>query len=157
MLGNESIAAASGFCSAAAWGAGDFAGGFASRKCNPLTVVLFSQLIGGILLLGLAVFFAKAMPSNHQLMIGCLAGIFGVLGLAFLYKGLSQGRMGLVAPLSAVVAAILPVIFSIAVEGVPGWPCMIGFLFAVVAVWFLSAPGHSSKIESGEMKLSAGN
>lgn len=153
MLATESMAAASGLCSAVTWGAGDFAGGVASRKGNPFTVVLFSQLIGGILLFGMALIFAEVVPSNRQLMMGGLAGIFGVMGLAFLYKGLSQGRMGLVAPLSAVVAAIVPVTFSITVEGFPGWLCMFGFVFAVVAVWFLSAPGDSASIEAGEMKL----
>jgi hypothetical protein len=37
----ESLSAACGIGSAAAWGAGDFSGGLASRKSDELTVVLF--------------------------------------------------------------------------------------------------------------------
>ena len=93
MLGNESIAAASGFCSAAAWGAGDFAGGFASRKCNPLTVVLFSQLIGGILLLGLAVFFAFSAHFGRLDVAAILASLYPA-STVFLAWWILRERLG---------------------------------------------------------------
>jgi drug/metabolite transporter (DMT)-like permease len=119
-----------------------------------LTVVLFSQMIGGILLVCLASAFARSMPPVSHLIFGGLAGIFGVLGLTSLYKGLSQGRMGLVAPLSAVVTAIVPLAFSFLMEGFPGWLRTIGFGIAMTAVWLLSSPGDKSKIEPGELRLS---
>ncbi|MEE4111172.1 MAG: EamA family transporter, partial [Desulfobacteraceae bacterium] len=154
MILPESLAVVCGLCSALAWGAGDFAGGFASRRGNVLTVVLFSQLIGGTLLVGLAATFAQGVPPVRHLIFGGLAGIFGVLGLIGLYKGLSQGRMGLVAPLSAVVTAIVPLAFSLLMEGFPGWLRTIGFAVAMTAVWLLSSPGDQSKIEPGELRLS---
>ncbi len=153
MTGIESLAVACGLGSALAWGAGDFAGGLASRRGNALTVVLFSQLIGGLLLLGLAIAFARIMPAARHLWFGALAGTFGVLGLTGLYKGLAQGRMGLVAPLSAVVTALMPLTFSLVVEGFPGWLRMLGFGIAVAAVWFLSSPAGHSRITSGELRL----
>jgi drug/metabolite transporter (DMT)-like permease len=154
MISPETLAITCGLCSALAWGAGDFAGGFASRRGNALTVVLFSQLIGGILLCGLAAAFARSIPPTGHLLSGGLAGIFGVLGLIGLYKGLAQGRMGLVAPLSAVVTAVIPMSFSFFVEGFPGGFKLIGFTIAMAAVWFLSSPGGNSKIEPGELRLS---
>jgi len=154
MINPETLAVICGLCSALAWGAGDFAGGFASRRGNVLTVVLFSQLIGGILLVFMAALFARSMPPARHLLFGGLAGIFGVLGLTGLYKGLAQGRMGLVAPLSAVVTALVPMTFSLIVEGFPGWLRMIGFGIAMAAVWLLSSPGGNSKIEPGELRLS---
>lgn len=154
MITPETMAITCGLCSALAWGAGDFVGGFASRLGNALTVVLFSQLIGGILLCGLAVAFARNMPPAGHLLAGGVAGIFGVLGLIGLYKGLAQGRMGLVAPLSAVVTAVVPMAFSFFVEGFPGGFRLIGFAIAMAAVWFLSSPGGNSKIEPGELRLS---
>lgn len=153
MTGIESLAVACGLGSALAWGAGDFAGGFASRRGNALTVVLFSQLIGGLLLLGLAVAVARSVPPARHLWFGAIAGLFGVLGLAGLYSGLARGRMGLVAPLSAVVTALVPLGFSFVVEGFPGWLRMTGFGTAVAAVWFLSSPGGNSRIEPGELRL----
>jgi drug/metabolite transporter (DMT)-like permease len=154
MINPETVAVTCGLCSALAWGAGDFAGGFASRRGNVLSVVLFSQVIGGILLVCLATAFARSMPPARHLLFGGLAGIFGVLGLTGLYKGLAQGRMGLVAPLSAVVTALVPMAFSLIVEGFPGWLRMTGFGVAMAAVWLLSSPGDKSKIEPGELRLS---
>jgi drug/metabolite transporter (DMT)-like permease len=154
MINPEALAVVCGLCSALVWGAGDFAGGFASRRGNALTVILFSQLIGGTLLVCLAAAFAQSMPPVMHLLFGGLAGIFGVLGLIGLYKGLAQGRMGLVAPLSAVVTALVPMTFSLLVEGFPGWLRAIGFGIAMIAVWLLSSPGDQSKIEPGELRLS---
>jgi len=154
MISPESLSITCGLASALAWGAGDFAGGFASRRGNALTVVFFSQLIGGMLLLVLAMLFALSMPPAAHLLSGALAGIFGVLGLVMLYRGLARGRMGLVAPLSAVVTALVPLAFSFLTEGFPGRMRMLGFLIAIAAVWFLSSPGGTSKIETGELKLS---
>lgn len=154
MLNPETMAITCGICSALVWGAGDFAGGVASRRGNALSVVLFSQLIGGILLVGLAAVFARSVPPVGHLLSGGLAGIFGVLGLTGLYKGLAQGRMGLVAPLSAVVTALVPMTFSFFVEGFPGWLRIIGFGIAMTAVWFLSSPGGNSKMGQGELRLS---
>ena len=154
MITPESLSIICGLASALAWGAGDFAGGFASRRGNALTVVLFSQLVGGALLFVLAMLFAQRIPPANHLLSGALAGLFGVLGLVMLYKGLAQGRMGLVAPLSAVVTAVVPLAFSFLMEGFPGRLRMLGFAVALAAVWFLSAPGGTSRIESGELKLS---
>ncbi len=154
MINPETLAIACGLSSALAWGAGDFAGGFAARRGNALTVVLFSQLIGGTLLLILAATVSRSVPPTRHLVSGGLAGIFGVLGLIGLYKGLAQGRMGLVAPLSAIVAAIVPMAFSFLAEGHPGSLRLIGFGIAMVAVWFLSSPGVGSTIKHGELRTS---
>ncbi|MBC2745214.1 MAG: DMT family transporter [Desulfosarcina sp.] len=154
MIGPEALAITCGLCSALAWGAGDFAGGFASKQGSVLTVILFSQLIGGILLFFLVTAFAQSIPPLQHLVSGGLAGIFGVLGLTGLYKGLAHGRMGLVAPLSAMVTAVVPIAFSFFVDGFPGWLRMVGFTIAMVAVWFLSSLGGKASIERGELRLS---
>lgn len=93
------------------------------------------------------------MPPIRHLMFGALAGTFGVMGLSRLYQGLAQGRMGLVAPLSAVVTALVPLSFAFVVEGFPGWLRIAGFGIALAAVWFLTAPGDHARIESGELRL----
>jgi drug/metabolite transporter (DMT)-like permease len=154
MFNAETLAVVCGLSSAIVWGAGDFAGGFAARRANALTVILFSQLIGGSLLLVIAAFFAQGVPPTRHLAFAGLAGIFGVLGLIGLYKGLAGGRMGLVAPLSAVVTALVPLIFSTVTEGYPGHLCMAGFLIAMAAVWLLSSPGGKFSVSGQELKLS---
>jgi drug/metabolite transporter (DMT)-like permease len=154
MISTEIVGIICGFSSAIVWGAGDFAGGFATRRANALTVIFFSQLIGGTLLLAVAAAFATGMPPARHLMFAGLAGIFGVLGLIGLYRGLASGRMGLVAPLSALVTATVPLVFSIVVEGYPGHLRLAGFGIAMAAVWLLSSPGGRMTIKPGELRLS---
>ncbi len=154
MISSETIAITCGLFSALAWGAGDFTGGFAARRGSALTVVFFSQLLGGVLMLTLTSLLADHAPDTRQLLSGMLAGAFGALGLVFLYKGLASGRMGLVAPLSAMVAAVLPMGFSFVVEGLPTPLQMSGLAAAMVAVWLLSSPGGNMRIKKGELRLS---
>lgn len=154
MIGTESIAIVCGLASALAWGAGDFAGGFASRRGNTLTVVFFSQIIGWVMVLGMIPIVAEKAPVIRQILSGLLAGGAGVLGLAGLYKGLAAGRMGLVAPLSAVVTAVLPILFSFIAEGLPTPLQVVGLATAMTAVWMLSCPGGKLRMQKGELRLS---
>jgi drug/metabolite transporter (DMT)-like permease len=154
MIGAETLAVACGLCSALSWGAGDFAGGLASRRANALSVVLFSQMLGGILMLGLTLGFAEHAPDIRQMLAGTLAGACGVLGLVGLYKGLASGRMGLVAPLSAVVTAVIPIGFSFVTEGLPTSLRMVALAIAMVAVWLLASPGGHMRMQKGELRLS---
>ena len=129
-----------GLASAISWGAGDFSGGMASRKSRASLVVWLSQLVGGGLLLLLALAFGESLPIPRDLFLGAAAGLAGVVGLALLYRGLATGQMGLVAPLTAVISASLPVFVSAVTEGVPPAAKLIGFGFGLLAVWFLSRP-----------------
>lgn len=150
----ETQAITYGLSSALIWGAGDFAAGVATRRGSVLTLVLFSQIAGCVLLVLLALLFAESIPDIGHLAAGALAGMFGVLGLILLYKGLALGRMGIVAPLSAVVTAVIPVVFSFFMEGAPGMGPFIGFGIALAAVWLLSSPGGSASIQKNEVVLS---
>jgi drug/metabolite transporter (DMT)-like permease len=152
-MNTEMLAVTFGLSSAIAWGAGDFSGGFAAKRGHVYTVILYAELIGAGFLVLPAIWFAEKMPHFYQLSIGGLAGIFGVLGLAAFYKGLAQGRMAIVAPISAVVTAIVPVGFSFFNEGLPGTPQLFGFAVAFVSVWFLSHAAHDSRIQARELYL----
>ena len=137
-MGPDSLAITYGLSSALAWGAGDFNAGFASRKSGVVSVVLFSQLIGAALLLILALIFSESFPPLRDMAYGGLAGIFGALGLMALYQGLSRGRMGIVAPLSALVTALLPIGFAFIKEGLPRLSQLLGLVLALFSVWLLS-------------------
>jgi len=116
---SEAIAITYGLSSAITWGAGDFSGGWASRRNSVLTVILFSQVIGALMLVALGFLFSEQVPATPALVWGGVAGICGVLGLTAFYRGLALGRMGVVAPLSAVLTAMLPVCFAFFTEGLP--------------------------------------
>ena len=138
MFGLETLATTYGLASALAWGASDFSGGYVSRKADVLLVVFRSQAFGGAFLLLLALAFSSGLPPLGDFVFGGLAGTFGLLGLVAFYVALARGRMSVVAPISALVTTILPVLFSLFTEGLPGPAKLAGFGFALGAVWFLS-------------------
>jgi uncharacterized membrane protein len=151
---SELLAIVYGVSSAISWGSGDFSGGYASRHTNVYTVILLSQLTGLVLLCVLAWGFYESMPPLKNWVFAGIAGIAGASGLVALYSGLASGRMGIVAPMSAVIAAILPVCVGIVTEGVPGASTLAGFGLAVPAVWLLTQTHAHEKIHIREVYLS---
>ncbi|MCA9980091.1 MAG: DMT family transporter [Anaerolineales bacterium] len=133
-----------GLSSALSWGTGDFLGGFASKKQPVITVMLVSQLAGAVMLLGLALLLREPWPLGRDLALGGVAGVAGMAALATFYKGLSVGRMGVVAPLAAVTTAVLPVLTAFVTLGWPAMWQLVGFGLALVAVWLLSGGGRRS-------------
>ncbi len=147
----QNLALVFGLASALSWGAGDFSGGVATKRGNVYSVVLISQIIGGFFLAILALLLRETFPPVTDLAIGGIAGISGVIGLLALYSGLASGRMGIVAPLTAVLSATIPIIFSLFTEGIPPTLQIIGFLLALVAVWLLSGAGGSAGVQLVEL------
>lgn len=148
----ESVAVMFGLLSALAWGGGDFCGGLASRHAPAYAVVWVSQAVGVMALAGLAWFTGEAWPSWADVAWGMAAGLAGVVGLLALYHALAQSRMGLAAPVSAVVSAALPVAVSLFSEGWPGWARFAGFGLALVAVWLIARDGPA-RLSWGALQL----
>jgi len=71
---------------------------------------------------------------------GAVAGLTGTVGLVFLLRGFSDGRMGIVAPVSAVFATSIPVLVAMLTEGMPGALQLLGFALALAGLWLLSRP-----------------
>src|SRR5437660_1745081 len=83
------------------WGAGDFSGGFATRRAQVLSVVIGAYAVGLGMLIVLALIWFEPFPNALDLMWGGVAGLAGAVGLVAFYQGLSIGRMGVVAPVAA--------------------------------------------------------
>ncbi|MBX3066690.1 MAG: EamA family transporter [Anaerolineae bacterium] len=129
-----------GLLSAATWGAGDFSGGIASKRSNTYGVVIVSQAIGLIMLIVGALLLGEPIPSARSLLIGGIGGILGAGGLLALYRGLATGRMGMVAPISAVVGVLIPMIIGTLTQGVAEPLQLVGFALSLLAVWLVSKP-----------------
>ena len=106
-----------GLFSAVAWGCGDFGGGLLTRRTALFGVVLISQFVGLVLALVLAVVRGETVPAPADLGWSVLAGIAGGVGISALYQGLAVGRMGIVAPVTGVMAAVIPVAAGIVARG----------------------------------------
>lgn len=123
---------------AAAWGSGDFTSGLASRRVGPFHTVLISYSVGLLALTIVALIRGEQFPPTSDLIWGALAGLSGMVGLGFLMRGFVTGRMGIVAPVSAVLAAAIPVVFSAFTVGLPRQLQLLGFGLALTSVWLLS-------------------
>jgi len=134
-----------GLMASLCWGSGDFCGGLASRRLNATTVVIAAYTVGFCLLIGLALVWREALPAPIDVFWGVLAGLVGGLGLIMFYSALAVGRMGIVAPISAVLTAGLPVLFSIFTQGAPGLWQIAGFVLALAAIVLVSRPERSKE------------
>jgi drug/metabolite transporter (DMT)-like permease len=126
-------------CAAATYGAADFVGGLVTRKAPVLAVVFLSQAIGTVPFLLSFPLINDAAFSNESLGWGAAAGIGGAIGVILLYAGLAAGRMSVVAPITAVEAACVPVIFGLLRGERPGLLALAGILVAVLAVALISS------------------
>ncbi|MGH8774862.1 MAG: EamA family transporter [Jiangellaceae bacterium] len=99
---------------ALSYGTGDFLGGSASRRAAPLAVLLVSTPIGLVALLAVA-FLTPGTPTWAAFGWGALAGLAGGVGLPILYAALAAGPMSVVAPVSALTAALLPIGYALVI------------------------------------------
>ena len=97
---------------AAAFGAGDFCGGLASKATRVIQVVAVSHVVGLVGVLIAAPILADGF-SVDDLALGAAGGLFGGAGVGLLYRRLSIGPMSVVAPLTAVTSAAVPAIWGV--------------------------------------------
>jgi drug/metabolite transporter (DMT)-like permease len=72
---------------------------------------------------------------------GAASGLGGAAGVALLYHGLAVGQMSVVAPLTAVGSATLPVVFGLLTGERPSAAALVGVVLALVAVGVLCSFG----------------
>jgi drug/metabolite transporter (DMT)-like permease len=97
-----------GLGSALVYGAADFLGGAASRRATALSALMVSVPVGLAFLFMMAV-AAGGAPTTVGLAWGFGAGLAGGAGLITFYRALAEGPMSVVAPVSALAAAVIPV------------------------------------------------
>jgi drug/metabolite transporter (DMT)-like permease len=126
--------------SAVVYGASDFLGGLASRKASVFGVVALSQLAGLVALLALLPWLGGPV-TVADLAWGAAAGIVGSTGLVVFFRALSRGVMSVVAPVTAVTAAAVPVLAGLLGGNRIGVWAGVGILLALLAVVLVSAEG----------------
>jgi drug/metabolite transporter (DMT)-like permease len=127
-----------GILSAGTWGAADFIGGLASKRTSPYRVLFLAEIAGLIPFTALALLTREPLPSTADMLLGAGSSLLGLTGLLFLYRALADGQMTIAAPVSALFAALIPVIFGFFTLGIPSLTTTSGFGFAFLAVWFVS-------------------
>jgi drug/metabolite transporter (DMT)-like permease len=122
---------------ALAYGLSDFVGGVASRRTS-VWPVAFTACLGATLGTVVLAAFVPGDPTAAHFAWGLLGGVGSGTGTAFLYRGLSRGRMGVVAPVSAVGAALVPAVLAVATGERPTAVAWLGILVALPGIWLVS-------------------
>jgi drug/metabolite transporter (DMT)-like permease len=145
--------------SSAMWGTADFFAGRLSKKHNPFAVLGFSQVYG--LLVGIFIvvisgsYQGKALGFDGYLIPGALAGLFGYIGLACLYEGLSTGRMGVVSPISSL-STVIPLAYALITGDVLSAITLLGVVIALIGVFCASGPELSQGLPIKPLLLALG-
>lgn len=135
--------------SAVTFGTGDFLGGLASRSAAVANVLLISQVSGLVGILAAALILSGGLELGVAgALAGAAAGLTGLAGLGLLYFALARGPVTVAAPLTAVVATLLPVAVGIAAGERPLPIQMGGLALGVVAVTLLSTSSSSTVASS---------
>jgi drug/metabolite transporter (DMT)-like permease len=145
--------------SSAMWGSADFFAGRLSKKHHPFAVLGFSQVIG--LFVGILVVIVsgswqgKVFGFDGFLIPGVLAGLFGYIGLACLYEGLSTGRMGVVSPISSL-STVIPLAYALITGDVLSAVTLLGVGIALIGVFCASGPELSQGLPLKPILLALG-
>lgn len=136
--------------SAVAYGVGDFFGGLSARRMAAALSGLTAQFTGMVLLLGVAA-VSGGTPSGAEWAWGVMAGSSGAMAVVLFYWAMAAGQMSVVAPVSAVTSALVPLVFGLASGERPSIVALLGAVGALGAIVLISrepgdpaAPGERS-------------
>lgn len=144
-----------GLCSAIAYGASDFLAGVAGRKVSSQLVAALSQPIGLVTAIVAVLALRDGNPTVTLLAWGACAGVGSGVGTLALYHGLAVGRMSVVAPISAVLAAALPAVVGLSTGDHLRWWGLMGLVLAFPAIALVSRQpaaadsGHRAGVVDG--------
>lgn len=125
------------------WGVSDFLGGYTARRFNSFLLALLGHCGGFTMVLAISAGNHLPIPPARGMFWAMLAGASGGTALAVFYRALSQGNMGLAAPVSTVIGAAIPAVFAVVIEGFPRPLTIAGFTLALVGIWLISRPDES--------------
>ncbi|HEY8524210.1 MAG TPA: EamA family transporter [Acidimicrobiales bacterium] len=148
------MAALLALASALAYGVGDFFGGLSARRLPPAAVVLRSQAVGLVGLLVVVPLLGDAAPTPGDLVVGALGGVAGATGLLVFYRAMAKGVMSLVAPVTSVQSAVVPIVFGLAGGERPAAPVLVGIPVALAAVGLLArGPAADDERAAGSLSV----
>ena len=145
-----------GLSAALGWGAADFMGGLASRRTGAYRAALYGEAIGLIFIIPALYVSREALPDLTPLAMAFFAGAIGTTGLLMLFHTMERGKMSIATPVSALMAAVLPVLVGTMFQGFPGFLTFLGFVISLSAIWLISREeGNHSRILShlNELRL----
>lgn len=126
-----------GLLAATAYGFGDFAGGSASRRYSAITVMLYAYPVGAVLMATLVPFFPGDV-TPRTVIFGMLGGLAGMLGVLLMYSLMATSPLNIISPVTAVLAAIVPVVVAVTLGERPAALVWLGMALGIGAVLLVS-------------------
>lgn len=132
------------------YGAADFLGGAASRRATAISLLAVNTPVGVAIMIVIALVAGGPRPTGGSLAWGAVGGAAGGAGLIVFYAGLAAGPMSVVAPVSALMSALLPVGVALAAGERPGAAALIGSALCLVAIALVSIEPNGSRMVAPE-------
>jgi drug/metabolite transporter (DMT)-like permease len=126
-----------GLAAAILYGVGDFAGGIASRRHTAITVLLLSYPVGAVLMALLLPAFG-GHADLRSVVFGIAGGAAGLVGVVLMYSLMTVAPINVISPVTAVLAAIVPVIVGVTLGERPHMTAWFGILLGLGAVMLVS-------------------
>jgi drug/metabolite transporter (DMT)-like permease len=106
-------------------------------------VLLWSHVVG-LLLAVASLPLVGAEPTSGDVLIGAVGGLAGAAGVGLLYQALAIGPMSVVAPTTALLAALVPVLAGLLDGERPTAAVGVGMVLALAAIVLVAAEGGGS-------------
>jgi drug/metabolite transporter (DMT)-like permease len=135
--------------SALTWGVGDYTGGVASARINAFKVLALAAFAAAVSLLVAMLAHGESWPSIVSIGWSIVAGFSGAIGTVSLYQALAVGRASLVAPTSAVVSIIIPLIVGSLTQGIPSAAKFIGLLCGLAGITLVTGKNGNGQSTKG--------
>jgi drug/metabolite transporter (DMT)-like permease len=119
-------------------GGADFVGGFLSRTVDAVRVAAAAQLVGLALAVPTALFVASERVTTTDACWAVGSGVAVALGLVCFYTALTRGLISVVAPVTAVTGALVPLLYALGGGERPGEAAVAGIALAIVAIGLVS-------------------
>ncbi len=139
--------------SAFSYGISDFLGGMFAKKVSAWQIAVVGQSSSTICAVTAGIAIGGDVATSDWVWAG-VAGLGGGFGTAFLYRGLANGRMSVIAPVSAIGTALVPVAFGLITGDRPSLLVLVGVCCAFPAIYLISQvidtdPTHEGGVIDG--------
>ena len=137
-----------GLLSAFSYGCADFVGALAAKKVRAITVTTIAFIFGLVFSAVLSL-FVGANFSQAAITSGIYAGIASGIAITCLYAALALGPISIVSTLTAVLSALIPVVYDLATGAMLGPFALVAIVLVLVAVVLVAfVPGQDFRLPS---------
>ena len=135
------IGALFGVLAALLIGLGDLFGRRVSIRSSPITSMAAMQCVAAVTLI-ISLLFWSRTPNGADLLLGAISGLGAATGLCCYYMGLRKESSAVMAPLVAVIATVVPVLWALTIGIEVSYLSAVGVLIALIGLVLVTSDGR---------------